>query len=154
MGSRYKIKKNLIKNKDFQLDKYDNRAGCYCIYIDDKLVYIGKSMNIFERIAAHIYNMDNNKRDEHKYHILNEARTNGNKISFDVIYYANKTDVDEARKDISINEEILIQKYLPPLNYLVKSDSENPVHNEDALTITLNEILMLDSVKIESAYKE
>lgn len=38
-----------LKRKGFA-EKYEH-AGFYCIYIDDKLVYIGKSHNMLKRVS-------------------------------------------------------------------------------------------------------
>lgn len=140
-----------ITNKwGYALDKYNGRAGCYCIYIDNKLVYIGKSTNLLKRIIAHIYHIENETK-EHKYEILNEARKNRNKISFDVIYYTDKTNKEEIEKDIEIKEGFFIRKYHPPLNCLIPNENnERYTVNKEAKTIILEEILLQDDTKIDS----
>ena len=39
----------MLRRKGYA-DKYDH-AGIYCIRLGDKLVYIGKSINMLERVA-------------------------------------------------------------------------------------------------------
>lgn len=69
-------------------DKYEH-AGIYCIKIDDEVVYIGKSGNMLRRIASHYANIQ--MGTEKKYRILAEARRRGHSITFDVLYYARKS---------------------------------------------------------------
>lgn len=45
--------------KDFE--KY-NHPGIYAIYIDKKLVYIGKSRNMAIRVVSHVNEIENNKK--------------------------------------------------------------------------------------------
>ena len=42
---------NWLKRKGYD-QKYE-RAGIYCIKVDDRIVYIGKSHNMLKRVAAH-----------------------------------------------------------------------------------------------------
>ena len=60
---------NWLKRKRLA-DKYE-RAGIYCIKIDSRIVYIGKSRNMLTRIANHYANIKIGK--ERKYRILAEA---------------------------------------------------------------------------------
>jgi hypothetical protein len=142
---------NKFKQSSFARDKYNDKAGCYCIYIDNKLAYIGQSVNLIYRIAEHYYEMNKTRNKKHMYDILNESRKNGHKVWFDVIYYTNKTDAKNIRKDIIAHETYFINKYSPPLNI---SKGKKNDSNEHARTITLDEILLIEDIKIESAYKE
>ena len=63
------------------------RPGIYCIRLDGNIVYIGKSVNMLERMAQHYVQM--NKPINHKYKILSDANKLNHKIRFDVLYYAN-----------------------------------------------------------------
>lgn len=51
-------------------EKYDC-AGVYCIKLNGEIVYIGKSLNMLERIAAHYVGIK--KGSELKYRILSEV---------------------------------------------------------------------------------
>ena len=75
---------NWMKRKGLA-EKYEH-AGIYCIKIDDKIVYIGKSANMLRRIAQHYAGIQ--KGTEKKYRIISEAERKGHPISFDVLYYA------------------------------------------------------------------
>ena len=75
---------NYLKRKGLA-DKYE-KAGIYCIKIDDDIVYIGKSHNMLKRVAQHYVGIKS--QSELKYRILAEAHRKGHKIDFDVLYYA------------------------------------------------------------------
>ena len=122
--------------------KYDRRSGCYAIFISDRLVYIGKSINMKRRLQEHIYYIKHPEKynsineGSNKYKVLNEAYNRGFEIRFDVIYYGN---------DIDIKEVQLINNYLPPLNYYLSPEQRNDI----ALSITLNEILTLPTTQMD-----
>ena len=90
------------------LDKY-LVSGIYCIKIDDVVVYVGKSVNVHSRICAHMYNIENNTK-ENKYNILRYFSNKGHKISFDLIL----TEQDEAR--LKLIEKEIIERDRPILN--------------------------------------
>ena len=50
--------------------KYEH-PGIYCIKLNERVVYIGKSQNMLERIAAHYVGI--NSGSERKYRIIEEA---------------------------------------------------------------------------------
>ena len=121
--------------------KYEH-PGIYSISIGDKLVYIGKSTNMLERLAAHIDNTQNNRDKSNKYDVFREAIKRGMNIQFDVLYDAKTADKDE----IGFKEAELINQYLPPLNYqLPLLDNYHRFKtNKKAQTITLDEILGIE----------
>jgi len=67
--------------------KYEH-AGIYCIKIDDKIVYIGKSTNMLKRVAQHYVAIQKVLDKTSKYYVLAEAKRRGHSINFDVLYYA------------------------------------------------------------------
>ena len=87
---------NWLKRKGLA-DKYEH-PGIYCIKINEKIVYVGKSRNMLQRIAEHYVGIKTEK--EKKYRIMAEAQRKGYSISFDVLYYAT------ARTPSAIKEEI------------------------------------------------
>ena len=94
-------------------DKYQ-RAGIYCIKVDENIVYIGKSKNMLWRVASHYVGIQT--ESEKKYRILAEAKRKGHQIGFDVLYYAKcscRRDIDE---EIGNKEGEYIRKYVPILN--------------------------------------
>ena len=89
--------------------------GIYCIKLDERVVYIGKSQNMLERIAAHYVGIKTGS--ELKYRILKEAKQKLNcPIRFDVLYYAQAKNKEDIIEDIGQKEGELIRQYRPLLN--------------------------------------
>lgn len=112
-------------------------AGIYGIYIEDKLVYIGKSKFMLRRICEHMSQISSkNSKKSNKYQVLDEAMERGLKVRFDVIEYV--SDDEERGKQ----EGVYIREYAPTLNYQIPREEnwkryyKNPI----ALTITLEEL--------------
>ena len=73
---------NWLKRKGLA-DKYEH-PGIYCIKINGKIVYVGKSRNMLQRIAEHYVGIKAEK--EKKYRIMAEAQRKPRlKIVFGVI---------------------------------------------------------------------
>ena len=125
-------------------DKY-NHPGLYCIKIAGKLVYIGKSLNMLERIANHLAHIEFPQKT-HKYQILAEARQRGYDVEFDVLYYSQKQGLKDIELDIGEEEGRLIRKYKPALNYQIpkEGDFTHYTVNRMAKYITLERILGLE----------
>lgn len=90
-------------------DKYD-RYGIYCIKVDDKIVYIGKSRNMLKRIAQHMAEIDYNT-DKNMYNVLREL-SNTHKLSFDVLTETTDGNDDE----MGLAEAYAIRHHQPCLN--------------------------------------
>ena len=103
---------NWLKRKGLA-EKYEH-AGIYCIKIDDKIVYIGKSANMLRRIAEHYVGIKTGS--EKKYRILAEARRRGHPITFDVLYYAKSKGIPNQLAEIGEKEGEYIRHYMPILN--------------------------------------
>lgn len=84
-------------------------SGIYCIKVAGVLVYIGKSVNVHSRICAHMYNIENNNK-ENKYKLLRHFHNLGYDISFDLLL----TEQDGAR--LKSAEESFIRREAPILN--------------------------------------
>ena len=93
--------------------KYE-RPGIYCIKLNDQIVYIGKSQNMLERVAAHYVGIKTGS--EKKYRILAEAQRRGYTVRFDVLYYAKATTRYSIIEEIGQTESELIRQYRPLLN--------------------------------------
>ncbi len=88
-------------------DKYA-ASGIYCIKVNQKIVYIGKSKSMWDRIANHIWGINYTKRK--KYELLRAAKAEGDlEISFDVLEYVPIEELDKAEGE-------WIRKYMPLLN--------------------------------------
>ena len=93
--------------------KYE-RPGIYCIKLNDQIVYIGKSQNMLERVAAHYVGIKTGS--EKKQRILAEAQRRGYTVRFDVLYYAKATTRYSIIEEIGQTESELIRQYRPLLN--------------------------------------
>lgn len=120
-------------------DKY-KQSGIYQIFIDNNLVYIGRSQNMIERLASHMYNIDINTKTN-KYIQLRRARDAGHKIRFDVLEYCS---IDQ----IPFREAYWIGLKRPPLNMQIpKLDRPQEYwYNKKAKTIKYEEILRVNSL--------
>lgn len=86
--------------------KYEH-PGIYCIKLDDKIVYIGKSENMLRRVAEHYVGIQ--KETEKKYRILSEAHRKGHSVTFDVLYDAKGKRYAEIEEEIGSKEGELIR---------------------------------------------
>lgn len=91
------------------------KSGIYCICIEDKILYIGRSKCMYDRIQQHLKAILNS--DEYKYEMLYDLVRKNYPITFDVIEYAEEADLAE-------REAYWINYYLPPLN------TQIPKHND------------------------
>ena len=106
--------------------------GIYGILIDNKVVYVGKSKNIFKRIRAegsHIKRIGNDKEQCRKYELLRAAQDEGHKIAFTIIELCSEEKIDE-RKDF----------YLLALKPILNSSLPNGVY-KDIRNYTLTDLL-------------
>lgn len=129
-----------LKNQG--LAKKYEKPGIYSISIEDKLVYIGKSVNMLERITSHLVNIEIDKKSN-KYKVLRNAQNQGLTIKFDVVYCAIEEDPTAICDEIGHQEAKLIREYLPPLNYQIpKLDNYRSFEvNRTAKYITLQQIM-------------
>ena len=119
-------------------------AGIYGIYIEDKLVYIGKSKFMLRRVCEHMGQISSkNAKKSNKYQVIDEAMKRGFKVRFDVIDYISD---DEYRGK---QEGVYIREYAPILNYQIprEEDWHRYTKNPLAADITLDELL--DDLNIE-----
>ena len=112
-------------------------AGIYCIKVDEKIVYIGKSGNMLRRIAQHYVGIQ--RQTEKKYAVLSEARRRGHNINFDVLYYAKSTRYADKLTEIGEKEGEFIRKYQPILNTQIPK--EDDWHKLDNRKIDVKSIL-------------
>ena len=103
---------NWLKRKGLAA-KYEH-AGIYCIKIDGKIVYIGKSANMLRRIAQHYVGI--RQGNEKKYRIISEAERKGHPITFDVLYYAKSRRLVDKLVEIGEKEGEYIRLHTPILN--------------------------------------
>ena len=122
--------------------KYEH-PGIYCIKLNDQIVYIGKSQNMLERIAAHYVGVKTGS--ERKYRLLAEAQRKGYPVQFDVLYYAKETKWLDIIEEIGQKEGELIRQYRPILNTQIPKEENwrqwelNKVDAGEALELLLEE---------------
>lgn len=112
---RNKDKKN---NKD---EKLTNKRGIYGIYIDDKLIYIGKTNKSFkERFQQHKYNMNDTTNLTYLYRLLRSAKQLNKNIQLKPIIIVEdliiKDNIKITERDIKMMELALITLYQPEAN--------------------------------------
>lgn len=114
--------------------KYD-KSGIYGIYLDDHLVYIGKAVNMLNRIINHMIHIDEQDRPQtNKYVQLHLALDEGHRIRFDVL---------EETDDIDYREAVWIRQQRPPFNIQIPK-LDNPKkfwYNRIAKKITWQEAI-------------
>lgn len=125
-----------IRNKGFG-EKYD-RAGIYCIKLNDNIVYIGQSVNMLYRIAEHILKI--RMPDEHKYFVLNEAKGKI-EITFDVLCYVNQDFFMNIETQLDRKEAEYVNLYHPPLNTQIPDGFGGWTVNPDARFVRLEDII-------------
>lgn len=86
-----------------------NKSGIYGIYLDNELVYIGKSKNIKQRCSLHWTNIEGKRQYEYKYELLRKAVEQGQQLSFSVIQLVEEEQLDSV-------ENMYINEYMPKLN--------------------------------------
>ena len=123
-------------------EKYEH-PGVYCIKLKDQIVYIGKSKNMLERVAAHYVGI--NTGSERKYRIIWEAAHELDcAIEFDVLYYAQQTNKEDIDEEIGQKEGELIRDNRPVLNTQIPKASNwrswevKPLNTEEVLRLLVN----------------
>ena len=118
--------------------------GIYCIKLNERVVYIGKSLNMLERIAEHYVGI--NTGSERKYRIIWEVSQKLNcPVAFDVLYYAQKTNSEDVIDEIGQKEGELIRQYRPLLNTQIPQAEDwrkwkvKPINAEEVLKLLLDE---------------
>lgn len=98
--------------EDYLIEKYQ-KPGIYCIKINNKIVYIGKSIDMLGRMYDHMRSIENpHLTKTQKYNIIRVMKGQGYKISFDVLQDCSEMTVDE----LGECEGGWIRKYMPLLN--------------------------------------
>lgn len=133
--AKYKDQQKEEERKNILLRKYaptikNNIAGIYAIKVEDKIVYVGKSKWIAERVDQHIgciesviSNIIFDNDFEKKYIPLVNAVLKGYKIEFITlcecaVFTNNKysMNITELKEKLSEEEKYYIKFYNPPLN--------------------------------------
>lgn len=113
------------------------QSGIYAITIDNIVVYIGQSKNVYQRCSQHIYNIENaalNK--EQKYLLLLSAKLGGHKIDCMSLEYCNIESLNE-------KENFWIAGVKPCLNILT------PYGKQDISKLKIEDVLKVVNDKWE-----
>lgn len=129
---------NWLKRKGLAY-KYEH-PGIYCIKINGKIVYVGKSRNMLQRIADHYVGIKTGT--EKKYRIMAEAQRKGHSIDFDVLYYATGRTSSAIIEEIGEKEGEYIRQFRPILNTQIPKAKD--WHKWDVNT--LDEKAVMDSM--------
>jgi tRNA U34 2-thiouridine synthase MnmA/TrmU len=107
--------------KEYSQDSYKvgkyQRAGIYCIQINDVIVYVGKSIDMLSRVVGHVLEIKEGINGN-KYKVLHEASQREDcAIKFDVLYKSRKRKHERIIEDIGEAEAKYINELRPALNY-------------------------------------
>ena len=111
---------NWLKRKGLAA-KYEH-AGIYCIKVDEKIVYVGKSRNMLRRIAQHYVGIK--QESKKKYRIISEVQRKGHSITFDVLYDAKSKRHTDMIVEIGEKEGEYIRHYHPILNAQIPKEED------------------------------
>lgn len=109
------------------IKKYKH-PGIYCIKVNNKVLYIGQSHLMSDRVRSHMRKILNPpqlpcKQEYMKYQWLSQFHKEGKLIEFDVLFY---TSQKETRTEREKEEAFFINKYLPPLNLVIPNHPDFP----------------------------
>ncbi len=138
MKDRYVDNVCKMLRKNGLASKYDS-PGIYCIKLNEKIVYIGKSRNMLWRVASHYVGIK--RGSERKYRILAEAQRKGKTVGFDVLYYAKNKGKLAFLNEIGEKEGAFIREYRPILNTQIPKEED--WHKWDVEEVNAREVLKL-----------
>ena len=138
MKDRYVDNVCKMLRKNGLASKYDS-PGIYCIKLNEKIVYIGKSRNMLWRVASHYVGIK--RGSERKYRILAEAQRKGKIVGFDVLYYAKNKGKRAFLNEIGEKEGAFIREYRPILNTQIPKEED--WHKWDVEEVNAREVLKL-----------
>lgn len=105
------------------------QSGIYAITIDDGIVYVGQSKNVYQRCSQHIYNIENAMfNQEKKYLLLLSAKLGGHNIDCSYIEYCDQDILTE-------REDYYIEQLEPCLNILT------PTGKQDISQLKIEDVL-------------
>ena len=114
LSKRYEENVRDMIRRRGKANKYE-APGIYCIKLNGRIVYIGKSVNMIDRVAAHYVGIQS--QSERKYQIIwDVAQKRECRIQFDVLYYAKEKNYDDILEEIGQKEGELIRQHRPLLN--------------------------------------
>lgn len=132
------------------LNKFDAgnvKCGIYAIYIDDIIVYVGKSINLPYRVHEHEMGIKSGKGTASWYYIANQFYIRNFTFSMKVLEEADEEDILE-------KEEEYIRKYRPIFNERInfkekKSVPRNYIETSQLLGLELRKPINLQQIENE-----
>lgn len=114
-------------------------SGIYAITLEDFVVYVGQSKDMFQRCSQHIYNTENAMlNQEKKYLLLLSAKIGGHDIDYIPLEYCEES-------ELTSRENFYISSYNPPLNILT------PNGKQDIEVLKIGDLLSyIDGQKLEA----
>lgn len=126
------------------------RAGIYGIWVQNRIVYIGKSKNMLYRIATHMACIDCGDSGK-KYQILATARDIYHlSIEYSVLYYSKEKSELRIDNDIGELEGIYIRQYLPCLNTQIPKEENWHKYTINRITDVSDVDMMLRMIGLET----
>lgn len=105
------IKEIWAGQEKYLVEKYQ-KPGIYCVKVNNKIVYIGKSNNMLGRLYDHLRSIEGFAKQEQKYKILRQLKEAGYTIKFEVMQSQESYDKDS----LGELEGEYIRQYNPILN--------------------------------------
>lgn len=119
------------------LTHVNENSGIYAITIDNNIVYIGQSQNMYQRCSEHIYKTQNAMLiKEQKYLLLLSAQLGGHNIDCYSIENCAPDNLNE-------RERYYIEEYKPCLNILV------PGARKDISNLKIEDVLRAPIARVE-----
>lgn len=126
------------------LELVSAKPGIYAITIDDYVVYVGQSKNMYQRCCSHIYNMENAiLNQEKKYLLLLSAKLGGHKVdcvSFCICDPENLTEL----------EDNFIEFCYPSLNILTPHGKQDISNLKIEDVIRELDVMVIDGKRLQN----
>ena len=136
--------KDYINNHNLLKNNVKKETGIYGITIDNIIVYIGESKNVYDRCCQHIYEIENamlNK--EKKYLLLLSAKLGGHNIDCVGLDYGNYNELELKKAQYN-----LIKLLNTPLN------KESPNDENSVYFLKIENLINYVKYKKEEMFKE
>lgn len=116
-------------------DKY-NKSGCYIITCLNKILYVGSSKNILNRLANHLVHIEDENNKSNKYVQMRRVVELGFPLKFDIL-------CECPEEEIKFREAEYIAQLKPYLNTQLpyRADPRKYRYNKQAQTITAEQIM-------------
>ena len=131
------------------------KPGCYCITIENRIVYIGKTTDMYRRFTEHrrlIYSTTSEKQ-WWIYKILRKAKFERRlSVQMFPLYWSQEQNKVAIKADITAHEALFIKKYQPCLNLEIPNyDGTRNCLTTGPFRVTLDQIMALPQSKFTIA---